>query len=120
MILTNQREWVINDVFESFFQRYLIGLETSMRGSDFISNSAQLSYYKCHKIIFKLGRSYIDSPDWIKKKKATTNQKNEDGKCSHYAAYVALNQEEIKRDPQRTPRIKPFINKYSRNRIKYS
>ena len=75
MILTNQQEWVINDVFESFFERYLIGLEPSMIWSDFISNSAQLLYYKCHKIIFKLGRSYIDSRDWIKKEKS--NNKSE-------------------------------------------
>ena len=34
-------------------------------------------YYKCHKVNFKCGGSYIDSSDWIKKKKATINQKNE-------------------------------------------
>ena len=25
-------------------------------------------YYKCHKVHFKSGGSYIDSPDWIKGK----------------------------------------------------
>ena len=33
-------------------------------------------YYKCHKMNFKQGRSYIDSPDWIKNKKATMNPIN--------------------------------------------
>ena len=28
---------------------------------------------KCHKVNFKRGGSYNDSPDWIKKKKATIN-----------------------------------------------
>ena len=46
---------------------------------------------------FKRGGSYNDSPDWIKKKKATINPKNEDDKCFQYAATVALNHEEIKR-----------------------
>ena len=32
--------------------------------------------YKCHKIKFKRGPSYIDSPDWIKKKKAIINYIN--------------------------------------------
>ena len=33
-------------------------------------------YYKCHKVIFKHGGSYIDSPDLlIKKKKVTINPK---------------------------------------------
>ena len=34
-----------------------------------------LLYCKCHKIIFKCGGSYTDSPDWIKKKKVTINPK---------------------------------------------
>ena len=40
---------------------------------------------------FKCGGPYIDSPDWIKKKKATVNSKNGDDKCFQYAATVALN-----------------------------
>ena len=42
-----------------------------MKGNDFIFDSVQLMYYKCHKVNFKSGDSYIDSPDWIKKKKST-------------------------------------------------
>ena len=37
------------------------------------------------------GGSYIDSPDWIKKKKATINPKNTDDKCFLYSVKVALN-----------------------------
>ena len=40
-----------------------------MRGSGFIFYSVQLMYYKCHKVNFERGGSYIDSPDWIKKEK---------------------------------------------------
>ena len=40
-----------------------------MRGSDFIFDGVSLLYYKCHKIDFKRGGPYIDSPDCIKKKK---------------------------------------------------
>ena len=39
-----------------------------MEGRDFVFNSVQLSYYKCHIINFRCGGAYIDSPDWIKKK----------------------------------------------------
>ena len=38
-------------------------------------------YYKCHKVNFRRGGSYIDSPYWIKEKKTTINPKNKDGKC---------------------------------------
>ena len=53
-------------------------------------------YYNCRKVNFKRGGSYIDSPDWIKNKKATINTKSEDDKCFQYAVNVALNYEEIK------------------------
>ena len=40
-----------------------------MRESDFIFDSVQLMYYKCHKVNFRRGGSYIDPPDLIKKAK---------------------------------------------------
>ena len=52
-------------------------------------------YYKCHKVNLKRGGSYIDCPDWIKKKKVTVNAKNTNDKCFQYAATVALIYEEI-------------------------
>ena len=67
---------VIKEIFELLLSRYQIGLETSMRGSYFIFNGVNLLYYKCHKINFKRGGSYIDSPDWIKMKKVMINPKN--------------------------------------------
>ena len=66
-----------------------------MRGSEFIFDSVQLMYYKCCKVNFRCCGSYIDSPDWIKKKKATTNLKNKDDKCFQYTVTVALNYGEI-------------------------
>ena len=65
-----------------------------MRGSDLLY-SVQLMYYKCHKVDFIRSGAYIDSPDWIKKKKATINPKNTEDKCFQYAATVALNYEKI-------------------------
>ena len=49
-----------------------------MRGSDFIFDLAQLMYYKCHKVSFRYSGSYIDSPEWIKKKKSTVKLDYED------------------------------------------
>ena len=55
-----------------------------------------MSWSTCHEVNFRYGESYIDSPDWIKKKKATINPKNEDDRCLQYVVTVALNYEEIK------------------------
>ena len=90
-----------------------------MRGSDFIFDSVQLTYYKCHKVNFKRGGLYIDSPDWIKKKKTIINLKNEDDKCLQYAASAALNYEEIESHPERVSNIKPLMNKYNQEGINY-
>ena len=51
---------VVKEIFEWFFSRYQIGLETSMGGSDFIFDGVNLLYYKSLKINFKCGGSYID------------------------------------------------------------
>ena len=59
---------IVDELFKSLLSRYQVGLEASMRGSDFIFDSVQLLYYKRHQINVKRGRSYIDSQDWIKKK----------------------------------------------------
>ena len=84
-----------------------------MRGSDFVFDYVQLLNYKCHKISLNRVGSYIDSPDWIKTKKATINPINKkDNKCFQYAKTVTLNRKEIKTDSQRITKLKPFINKY--------
>ena len=66
----NDANEVAGDPFHSPHSRYQGNLETSMRGSDFIFESVQFLYYKCHKINFKHGGLYIDSREWIKKKKS--------------------------------------------------
>ena len=59
---------VINGLFESLLSSYQIHLETSKTESDFILDLVKILYYKCHKMNFKRDGSYIDSPDWIKKR----------------------------------------------------
>ena len=64
----NKADEVIEQLFQSLFFRYQIGLETSVKGSNFVFDCGHLLYYKCHKINFKHSGLYIDSPDWIKSK----------------------------------------------------
>ena len=104
---------IIDELFKSFSQRYKENLEKSMKkGSDFVFNSVDLSYYHLHKISLKRGGSYIDSPKWLKNKGATINPKNEDDQCFKYALTVPLNNEKIKNHPERISKIKPFIDQY--------
>ena len=83
-----------------------------MRGSEFVFYYVHLLYYKWHKIIPKRSGSYIDSPDWIKHKKAAKNPINKnDNKCFQHAATAALNYEQIGKHHKRITKIKPLINK---------
>ena len=108
IMIGSETDEIIKDLFESFLQKYQEGLEESMRGSEFVYDSVDVLCY-LNKVSLSRGGSYIDSPKWLKNKKATTNQKNNDGKYFQYALTVALNYEKIKKDPQK---------KYKKNNIK--
>ena len=58
-------------------------------------------YDKCNKVNFRRRSSNIDSPDWIKKKKAS------------------INYEKMKWNPEKFSNIKPFINRYKWKMINY-
>ena len=60
---------VIDKLSKSLRSIYQGNLETSMEVSEFISDSVQLMYYKCHRVNFRGHDSNINYPDWIKKKK---------------------------------------------------
>ena len=72
-----------------------------MRGSEFIFDSIDALYYDLNKISLSRGGSYIAFPEWLKNKKATINPKINNDKCFQYTLTVALNYEQIKKDPQR-------------------
>ena len=110
---------IIEELFKSLLQRYQEGLEESLRGSEFIFNSVDALYYDLNKISLSRGGSYIDSPKWLKNKKATINPKSNDDKCFRYALTVALNYEQIKKDPQRILKMKPFIDQYNWKEIDF-
>ena len=84
-----------------------------MRGSDFAFDSVNFLYYDFNKISISRGGSYIDSPKWLKDKKSTINQKNNDHKCFQYAVTLALNLDKINDHPEIISKIKPFIEEYN-------
>ena len=67
----------------------------------------------------KRSGSYIDSPEWLKIKKATINPQNNDDNCFQYALTVALNHQNIANNLQRIPKIKPFIDQYNWKEIDF-
>ena len=121
IMIGSETDEVIKNLFESFLQKYQEGLEESMRGSEFVYDSADVLYHNLNKVRLSRGGSYIDSPKWLKNKKATINPQNKkDDKCFRYALTVALNDELIKNNLERVSKIKPFIDQYNWNDIDFS
>ena len=119
IMIGNETDEIVRELFESPLQKYPKGLEKSMKRSKFVFDSVDLLYYKLHRTILNGGISHIDSPEWLKNKKSIINLKNSDDKCFQYAVTVALNYKQIEKDPQRIKQIKPFIDQYNWKEIKF-
>ena len=104
---------VIEELFESFLQRYEQNLEEKMKGSDFEFDGVNFLYYDFNKISLNRGGSYTDSPKWLKNKKSTINPKNNDYNFFQYAVTLVLNFDKINIHPERISKIKPFIDQYN-------
>ena len=75
-MINDKTDEIIEELFKSLPHRYQINLEKLMKGSEFLFHYVHLLCYKCHKINLNHGGSYIDSPEWIKNKKLSTNPIN--------------------------------------------
>ena len=69
IIINHKANEVTAELFKSLIKKYQIGLEKSLKGSDFTLDCVHSWYCKCRKINFKWGGSYIVFPDWAKTKK---------------------------------------------------
>ena len=86
---------VSGELFKSLLQKYQENLEEKMSGSEFVFDGVNALYYDKTSLV--RGKSYIDSPEWLKNKKAKINPKNKDVKCFHYVLTAGLNYQIIKK-----------------------
>ena len=112
-MMGNETNEILEELFESLLQKYQEGLEEKMRGNEFVFDRVDLLHYNLHKISLNRSGSCIDSPKWLKNKKATINPKSDDDKFIQYALTVALSYEQIRKDPQIIPKNKPFTDQYN-------
>ena len=113
IMIGNDNDDIIEELFKSFLQKYEENLQNKMRESDFEFDGVNFLYYDFNKISLNRGKSYIDSPKWLKNKKSTINPKNNDHKCFKYAITLALNLDNIDNHPEIISKIKPFIDQYN-------
>ena len=111
---------IINKLIKSFEKRLQEGLETKMKGSNYIFNRIELLEYHFHKITLNRGSSYLPILSWVPNKKCTLNPQNKkDNLCFVYAIVLALNYHKISRDHQRISNIIPFTPNYNWNEIHF-
>ena len=91
---------VITKLFESFFSKYEDEENILGNGCNFSFESTDMAGVHFHDIELKRGSSYIDSPKWIKNKKAAINPKNlKDYYCFQYAIIAALHHQGTSNNP---------------------
>ena len=111
---------VIDELFDTFLNRYQDGLETKMTGSSYFFEKVDLLEYHFHKVALKRGSSYIPSPEWINNRKSTINPQNtEDKNCFQYSIVAMLNYQSIPNNPERISNLKPFIDNYNWNDLEF-
>ena len=101
----SETEEITEKLIMSLLQKYQDNLQNKMKGSDFIFNGVNYLFYDFNRITISKGGSYIESPKWLKDKKCSINQKNNDNKCFQYATTLALNFNNIDKHPQRILKI---------------
>ena len=118
IMMGNETDEIIEELFESLLQICQEGLEDSMKGSEFVFDSVNLLCWKLLKISVNRDRSCIDSLKWSKNKKEKINSKTNDDNCFQYALNVALNYQNIENNPERISKIKSFLDQYNYEEIK--
>ena len=110
---------MIDDMYQVILKRYELTSE-KLRKSDFIFHRITEMTYHCHKVDIVRGSSYIDLPEWVKKKHCCINPKNEnDDECFKWAIIAAIHHKEIRKDSQRTSKLEPYSDRYNWTGIKF-
>ena len=62
IVMGNETDKIIKELFKSFLQKNQEGLSKSMKGNDFVFDSVDLLQNHFQKISLKKDRSYVNSP----------------------------------------------------------
>lgn len=86
--------------------------ENSLRGGNFVFSSVDLIYLQFVKINPKRVGTYVETPEWISKKKAIINPKTFNVNFRfEYSVIASTHYDETRRDHCRISKLKPYINR---------
>ena len=75
VMIGNDTDEIIQEHLHSLLHKYKIGLDQSMKGSNFIFDYVSGIHYICNKVNLDRGVSYVDYPKWFKNKNVIINPK---------------------------------------------
>ena len=84
----------------------------ALLNSRFIFEEVLYMDINIHQLNLTTESSYLPLPDWLARKKAIINPKNEDQECFKWAIIAALEFQNIESHPERISNLIKFSNKY--------
>ena len=91
---------ILGQLLTSLYEKYQSDLQLSQESSSFVYESVEECNIHFNKIDLRRGASFIDTPDWLKPKKATINPQNKNYVyCFMYAVTIALYRSELGKNP---------------------
>ena len=112
---------VTEQLLASLYEKYEYDLLISREGSNFVFESVEESIMHFHKIDLRRGSSYIESPEWLKHKKATIDPQNKNNiYCFMYAIAISLFHEALGKNPDRiSKKLIECTNPFNWHEIEY-
>ena len=91
----------------------------ALLNSRFVFNKVLFTSVDFHQLNLMRGSSYLPLPNWLARKKAIINPKNEDQECFKWAVIAASRWEEINNNPERISKLKRFEKDFDWSGIEF-
>ena len=106
---------IIEQLLTSLHKKFNDDLVLSRESSSFVYESVEECNIHFHKIDLRRGASFIDTPEWLKNKKATINPQNTNNAyCFMYAIAIALFHEALGNNPGRiSKKLIEYVNAFN-------
>ena len=91
----------------------------ALKDSRFVMEEVIGTNLDFHRLNLTRGSSYLPLPDWLSRKKAIINPKNDDMECFKWAVIAADRWEEIDKHPERISKLGKFDEEYDWSDVEF-
>ena len=120
-MLSSDTNKILDELLSSLYQNYQEDLAISLTSSSFVFESLEECNIHFHKIDLRHKASYIETPEWVKTKKAVFNPENEnDVYCFMHAITIALYHNEMGNNVGRiSKKLMEYVNRLNWHEIDF-